>query len=76
MANGRDNCNAVDRVVIDLHSGPASLDLDHVDVEVNDGVSFEVAGRIEDIEDETLAALSGHTLSPAEIHFITKEDTG
>lgn len=75
MVNGNDDITAVDgRVVIDLQDPPVTLDLDHVDIHVNGGIDFEVAGRIENVEDDVLEALSGRTLSPSEIHFVAGEN--
>lgn len=63
-----------DRVVINLHGGEADLAIDYIDVEVNEAIGFEVQGRIENLDDDVLASLSGHSVTPAELHFFTQED--
>lgn len=63
-----------DRVVINLRGGEADLAIDYIDVEVNEAIDFEVRGRIENLDDDVLASLSGHSVTPAELHFFTQED--
>lgn len=75
MACDNHDCEAGNgRVVIDLCGGEADLAIDYIDVEVNGTVDFEVRGRIENLDDDVLASLSGHSVTPAELHFFTQED--
>lgn len=74
MAFDSHNSNAVDgRVVIDLCEDDGDVTIDHLDVEVNDEIDFEVRGRIDDLDDDVLDDLTGHSLEPAEIHFCTRQ---
>lgn len=69
------NTNASNgRVVIDLCEGEGDIIIDQLDVEVNDDIDFDVRGRIEDIDDDVLDDLIGHSLKPAEIHFCIQEN--
>lgn len=64
------------RVIIDFCDEDAGVAIDHVDVEVNDEVEFEVRGRIEDLDEDVLEALGSRSFTPAELHLCTEPDAG
>lgn len=74
MGFDQNNSNAVNgRVVIDLCAADGDVTIDHLDVNVNDEIDFEVRERIEDIDDDVLDDFTGHSLKPAEIHLCTQQ---
>lgn len=58
----------MNEIVVEL--GEADVELQTIDIGVaDDTIAFNIEGTIGDIDDDVLAAVSGKSLSPTEIHF-------